>query len=124
ACPAGTSDSGDTTSERSDVELDVVLDHRAGVDAGEQVGDLALAGEDSPRVDLVPRNENECSLVRARVGQRELGIVADSVADHDEVDVEGSRRVSVSALAAEGSLDRLRPLEQHRDREGRVGEDD
>ena len=64
-------------------------------------------------VDVEPRLEHEGALVGARVRQPEDVLVAATVADDDQVDVERARRVpDLAALAVEGVLDRQRAVHQ------------
>ena len=67
--------------------------------------------------------EHEGPLRGARVRQPELVVVAAPVADHDQVDVEGARRVlDLAALPVEGVLDRQRAVQQARGGQRGVGE--
>ena len=73
----------------------------------EQVGDRAAVGEDRVGLEVVPRLEHEGALVGPRVRQAQEVLVGAAVADDDQVDVEGARRVAdLAALALEGVLDR------------------
>src|SRR3954447_18630877 len=93
----------------SDLELGVVPDDGAGVESGEEVGDLPSAGDDRPGVDLVPRDEDEGALMGARMRQYQLRAVVDTVAHHDQIDVERPRSIALAPLAPERRLDGLRP---------------
>ena len=82
------------------------------VDAGEQGRDRPVAGEHGRRVDVVPGGEHEGALVRPRVRQRELRVVAALAGHGDDVDVEGARPPADQAHPVERRLDLVQPAEQ------------
>ena len=86
-------------------------------DTGEQVRDRAVAGEHRVRVDVVPGGEHERPLVRPRVRQRELRVVAALAGHGDDVDVEGARSPAHHAHPVERRLDLVQPVEQLAGRE-------
>ena len=81
-------------------------------DPGEQVRDRAVAREYRVRVGVVPGREHERALVRPRVRQREVRVVAALAGHGDDVDIERARPPAHQADPVECRLDLVQPVQE------------